>query len=232
MSAYAIGDVVLLRDEGRQQIGEVVGVRSVADGLLYDVSLERVVVKAVEEGRVCLAHSDDVRTLLSVMVAQPPSALSARELLLRQHYTAFLTAALARLDDAAQDGSGGGAALFEVGQTVATRDGSFFALGVVSMVSRRADGLAYVVDVMGESKDLGESEIMPLHEVPQNGGDGLALGARARFLSEGHEEDDAFVGTICGVDSRDGACEYSLMFDDGDILEGIASVDLLPCDDG
>jgi hypothetical protein len=45
-------------------------------------------------------------------------------------------------------------------------------------------------------------------------------------VADGYEGDDAFVGTICKLEETETGVEYSLMFDDGDILEGLLAADL------
>lgn len=227
MTAFAMGDVVILQCDGQQGIGEVVGVSLSPTAPLYDVSLEQVVVKAAEESSLSAASASDIRTLLSALVGQSSPVLTTRELVLRQRYAAFLTTALARLQGGAQKAQCGRDARFEVGETVVAKEGPSLILGTVQMVSLRGDEIVYEIEAVGEVKTLLEAEIAPLGEVARDGV--LRLGARVRFLIEGYEHDEAYLGTICRVEPRDGGFEYSLMFDDGDILEGLAATDLEVC---
>jgi hypothetical protein len=221
---YAIGDVVSILHDGSREVGEVVGVLSAPGGPLYDVSLEDIVVKATEEADLAPVHADEIRTLLTSLVGMETSVPTRRKAVLRQCYAAFLTKALDRLDREAEGIPSDVCARFEVGQSVAARDGSSLSLGVVSLVARDGESIRYEVDVLGETLRMDEAHIMALSDAVIEAT--YQLGSRARFVADGYEGDDAFVGTICKLEETETGIEYSLMFDDGDILEGLLAADL------
>ena len=95
---------------------------------------------------------------------------------------------------------------------------------MVSLVARDGEDIRYEVDVLGETLRLDESHILALSDVETEAAH--HLGGRARFVADGYEGDDAFVGTICKLEETETGVEYSLMFDDGDILEGLLAADL------
>ena len=226
---YAIGDAVSLVYGGDRQIGEIVGVLWAQGERLYDVSLEEIVVKAVEEAEIAPIYPDQIKSLLTAMVSSPGPKTTRGRAVLRQRYAAFLTQTLDRMEQEREGMQAAGDALFDVGQTVAVLDDNSFSLGVVCMVSRSGDGIRYEVDVLGETLRVGESSLADLACAEM--GTAYRLGSRARFVAEGYEGDEAFAGAICKVERTEEEYEYSLMFDDGDILEGLSAADLELCPD-
>lgn len=223
MAAYALGDVVIISYEEASRAGEVVGVLDVADGPLYDVSLEEVVVKALPQREVRAAHADEVRSLLVALTSGSQQLTSVRQVLLRKRYIESLTTALERLE-AEMEGIATVDSPFEMGSTVVICEQERWLLGIVRGVSRGSSGIRYDVEAMDELMRVERQALVGIEDVRLD--DALSLGQRARMLVAGHETDDAYAGTLCAIERRDGRWLYSLMFDDGDILEELEADDV------
>lgn len=221
---FALGQAVVVTYEDAYHVGEVVGVRAVAEGCLYDVSLERIVIKAMAPGDLRVATEDELNGLLSSFVGVAEVGRSERDALLRQEYVAFLARARAGFDADAATGDAPVVARFDVGQYVAVRDDASFALGRVLGVSVSNHEPSYVLEVMGENRRVGEDALCALSDAPSSSG--LALGVRARFVADGYEDDESFFGIVCGCAQDAEGPLFSLLFDDGDVLEDLRPTDL------
>lgn len=224
---FSVGDMVAVRGEGGQRIGEVVGQIIAPYGYAYDVSVEDVVLKAISQADMVPATTRDLQSLLMTLVGYTTQASSERDVFLLQRYVEVLTRALDRLEGSSdEDDRFQCMPLFELGQRLAVREGDVWVLATVHGISRVGETVRYDVDAMSEMRRVDEQQLKVLDEVKV--ASGLGLGARARFVVNGHEHDDAYAGTVCALAPTEDGWEYSLVFDDGDVLEGLAAQDLIP----
>jgi hypothetical protein len=221
---FALGQAVVVPHDGAYHVGEVVGVRALSEGRLYDVSLEHIVIKAMASEDLRAVTEDELNGLLSSFVGAAGTGASERDVLLRREYVAFLARARAAFDADATTSDAVVPARFAVGEYVAVRDGASFALGRVMGVSISNHEASYVLEVMGENRRVGEDALCDLSDAPSSLG--LALGARARFVADGYEDDESFFGVVCGCAEDAEGPVFSLLFDDGDVLEDLRSADL------
>ena len=221
---YKLGDAVFLTQNGERSIGEVVGVLRISSNTYYDVSLERMILKAVTSEELGPVSAHDLKRLLSAFMSIGSPTISRRDSLLRQRYAAFLAQALASMDNDANDIKV--ASDFAVGDLVAVCVGDVSSLGTIQGIFIQNDATAYEVEVMGEVERLTENDIMDLEKVSLDSE--FLLGARVRLMVGGHEDDEAYVGTLCSIEGSDANREYSIQFDDGDILGGLGASDLTP----
>lgn len=224
--AYALADVVCVSYRGQRCLGEVVGIARASYGFVYDVSLEEVVLKAVSQDDVSPTSAEEVNTLLMALLSRPLSQGSNRDTYLRQRYVESLTKAMQHMRSVQRERCHEQHARFDVGQQLAMRDGSTWILATVRGVVQAADGVRYDVDALSEARRVNEGELSSLDRAC--GVAELDLGARARFVVAGYEQDDAYVGTICAIEQSGGSWEYAILFDDGDVLEGLSANDLIP----
>lgn len=219
----ALGTAVVALWEGSHHIGEVVGVEESFQGMLYDVSLESVVIKALPEQETKPATAEAVRALLMALVGKATPGATLRQALLRQRYVAFLTRALAEFESGIEEGAAG-TTRFAVGERVKVREDDAFLLGTVRGIAHAKDEVLYDVEIMGERNRMGEECLEALVERETDAAFGL--GERVRFLTSGYEDDDAFLGVVCAMSIEEDAWVYNIEFDDGDVLEGLAAQDL------
>lgn len=220
---YSLGQVVVVSAGDAPQVGEVVGVRAASLGTLYDVSLEHVVVKAVAQDAVRAATVDELNSLLTSLMGATGGMSSERDALLRQEYVSTLVRARASLEQESSLADALPTARYAVGEYVVLQEGDTSSLGRVMGVSMRNQELCYTLEVMGETLRADEAS---LHELEGAAADGIALGARARFVAPGYEDDDAFLGLVCSrAQDADGPV-FAILFDDGDVLEGLRPTDL------
>ena len=220
---FKLGEAVILTQDEERSIGEIVGVLRVSDKTYYDVSLERIVIKAAEQDEVEPVAAHELKGALTALVGTGSPTLSCRDVLLQQRYAAFLAQALASLEgDVDGDTAAAGHA---VGDLVAVHLGDAYSVGVVQGIFRQGDAIAYEVETMGEVERLEEGAILDLESSRQS----LAplLGTRVRLAVSGHEDDEAYAGTVCSVEITKNGNEYSIQFDDGDILGGLDASDLI-----
>ncbi len=224
---FRMGEAVVFQYEGNRALGEVIGIITVNQMTFYDISVEELVVKAVEESQLSLAPVEEARSLLMALLAGTQPVASARTALLRQRYVAFLSRAVderAGISERATDGLRPG---FEVGQEVSLEQGKTWLYGVVRGVALLNEKLEYEVEAAGELIRAQEERLSDLAEQPLP--EGVWLGQRMRFVVPGFEQDDAYCGVVCVVDKTEDEITYSLMFDDGDVIEGLSALDLAPC---
>ena len=205
-------------------MGEVVGVSTVSHELFYDVSLEDVIVKAVAQEDIRFASTEDMRSLLMAFLGGASPVHSARAAVLRQDYVAFLSQAVEARDRAVPGLQGKGDARFAPGDVVALRRASAWLLGTVRGVARVAEGIRYDVETTDELVRAAEQDLVVPHDAPCTST--VFLGRRMRFVADGYEQDAAYEGVVCMVEGADGQLEFALMFDDGDVLEGLTESDL------
>ncbi len=218
---YEIGQAVSVAFQEQRRLGTIVGAHSAFGELFYDVSLEEVVVKAVEEPSMQPVAANELRTLSTQLLGQPAS--SARGALLRQQYVTAISQALASAQEAKEGISESLLQRWMGKSVVVTRDDRS-ELGTVRGILLKEGAPQFDVEIMGEVCRIGE-QCLTLFDSKTTGGH-LALGCRARFVASGYEDDESFAGTICLARKTEGGMQYSLMFDDGDVLEGLTSADL------
>ncbi|MBO7675196.1 MAG: hypothetical protein J6S63_09325 [Atopobiaceae bacterium] len=221
---YELGKAVALTFEDAHAVGEVVGVRAVSRGYVYDVSLEDVVVKAVVQDDLRAVTQDELDGLLTSYLGATGVVTSERDAVLRQEYVAFLARARAVMDADAPQDDARTPARYAVGQDVVVQDDGAYALGRVVSVAVRSDGPSYLLEVMGENRRTGEDALCDLVDAPSS--DGFALGMRVRFVAEGYEDDESFAGVLCACAPAADGLTFSLLFDDGDVLEDLCPADL------
>ena len=218
---YEIGQAVSIAYEEERRLGTVAGVNSAFGELYYDVSLEEIVVKAVEESSIQSVGTDELRALSTRLLGQPST--SARDALLRMQYITSISQALASAQQESEDVSKGLLHSWMNKSVVVTQD-DCSELGTVRGILLKEGTPQFDVEIMGEMRRVDEQCLSLLSMADT--GEGLVLGGRARFVASGYEDDESFVGTICLVRNTEEGIRYSLMFDDGDILEDLSSADL------
>ena len=224
---FRMGDAVVLQYGGNRVLGEVVGISTVNQMAFYDISVEELVIKAVEESQLSLAPVENARSLLMTLLAGAQPVTTPRMALLRQRYVAFLSRAVDERAGAHEQETGNLRPSFEVGQEVSLEQGNTWLYGVVRGVALLNEKLEYEVEAAGELIRAREDLLNALAE--RRHSEGVWLGRRMRFVVPGFEQDDAYCGVVCVVDKTEDEITYSLMFDDGDVIEGLSAHDLAPC---
>lgn len=158
----------------------------------------------------------------------PSSPAAMRDVLLRQEYAAWLAKAM---DSLGQDARSASVAIAQatrhlVGGRVAVHDQGAWCLGTVRRAAQGNGGVTYTVEVLDELCEYAEDEVCALADVPYCE-HAHRLGARARMVAEGHESDASFEGVICRVERDEDEMSYALLFDDGDVFEGLVADDLI-----
>lgn len=224
---FELGQPVVVQSGDGQHIGEVIGEWGSAGSLFYDVSLLQTVRKAVPQHELRLATASEVNGLLSSFMTAQVGAFTERDVLLRHQYTMFLARALSELD-ASQPAEGQmPEARFGLGDKVALREDDALVLGIVRGRAVRNAQAHYLVETLGEERMVPEDAVLALGEsYAGHTGQGMRLGERVRFVAPGHENDDDFLGVVCSVRRAGQGAEYAILFDDGDVLEGLSSADL------
>lgn len=231
---FNLEDPVVLHDQDRTLVGEVVGIRMSGPDALYDVSCETSTIKAVFEDELELAtgavlHTELNAILNAAVVGTPPmpDREGRRRAVLRNEHAMFLRKAMARLQEPEAEAARLTTS-FSVGDRLALRQDEAFDLCVVSGM-RRQDGEVLVqVDCMGDVRFASEGDLLRLADVPRPE-HGLVLGGRARFVVDGKEDDESYEGVICRIEREDDGWHFSLTFDDGDVFEDLVAADLKSC---
>ena len=221
---YTLGEVVALTQNGERSVGEVVSVQRVLSTTYYDVSLERVVVKAATQEELEPVTAHEIRGLLTGIMGVESSVLLEKDAFLRQRYAAFLTRALATMES--DEDSVAASSDFFVGDLVEVHTNNVRSLGTIRGVYQQNGNITYEVEVMGEVERLYESDIVRLRQ--SDADSGLQLGTRVRLVANGHEDDEAYVGILCSIEAVGNRAEYSIQFEDGDILGGLDASDIIP----
>lgn len=224
---FRIGEAVVFQYGGNRVLGEVVGIIAVNQMTFYDISVEELVVKAVEESQLGLAPVEDARSLLMTLLAGAQSVATPRMALLRQRYVAFLSRVVDERAGAFEQVPDELNPRFEVGQEVSLKQDETWLYGVIRGVALLNERLEYEVEAAGELIRAQENLLRALDD--EQHAKGIRLGQRMRFLASGFEDDDAYCGVVCVVDKTEDEITYSLMFDDGDVIEGLSALDLAPC---
>lgn len=193
----------------------------------YDVSLEDVVQKAVPAPRMEAVAPAELQALVQLGM-QLPAPTDAREGILRERHLRFLAGALAQAQAGAADAAPADGLRFVPGDRVATRSAGAWQLATVRGCVRTHEGVRYELVLTDEVAYVGEEDVVALDEVCADGS--LRLGDRVRMLAEGHEADDAFVGVVCLVEPQAAGVSYGIVFDDGDVFEGLCDKDLVRVD--
>lgn len=224
---FELGQPVVVRCDDGLQIGEIVGEWGSAGARFYDVSLLQAVEKALPQSDIRLATPEEINGLMTSLMTARVVAPTERDALLRRQYTLFLAKALAKMKDGAGAGESALAARFALGAMVALRADDAIVLGVVKGCSTRNARTHYVVEALGEEQMVPEDRLEELRTVENSEGDGgICLGRRVRFVADGHEDDDDFLGIVCSISPSAGGERYAILFDDGDVLEDLSSSDL------
>lgn len=224
---FRMGEAVVFQYDGKRTLGEVVGMVGMGQATFYDISLEELVVKAIEQSQLSLAPVEDARAVLMAMLAGAHPVASAREALLRQRYVAFLSRVVDERTGAIEQVPDELSPRFEVGQEVSLKQDETWLYGVIRGVALLNERLEYEVEAAGELIRAQEDLLRALDD--EQHAKGIRLGQRMRFVAPGFEDDDAYCGVVCVVDKTEDEITYSLMFDDGDVIEGLSALDLAPC---
>lgn len=222
---FQIGQPVTCTGDGVRGVGKVVGVAHAPTCVFYEVELWDHVRKGVRAEELRPATASDIRdeleSLASVAVA---GGAGPREGFLRARHAHALERLLAGAD--APDGQTTRMeARFVLDQEVVCAGEDVWRLGRVVAVRARADSVRYELDVAG-SQEVADQEALYELGKPPVAGVAFWLGQRARLVVAGHEQDDDYLGTICTVSRSAGTWSYDLMFDDGDVFEGLEASDL------
>ena len=232
MNVYSIGDIVVCTHKDKKHIGEVIGVRAMGGDLLYDVSLERKVLKARLSSELHPADPNDIHAIIAEhtmdleRIAKRGARVRRRNDLLHNEYIERLSIALDAMRKGVKaphltaDG-------YEVGDQLVVKKGDGLFLGKITASLQRNDELVYQVDVEGEIESHMGGELFSVSDFDFTRYP-FKLGDRVRMLAEGHEEDPDFEATICSMEGilKD-EVTYSIAFDDGDVFEGLTSQNLL-----
>ena len=231
---FNLEDPVVLHDQDRTLVGEVVGVRMSGPDALYDVSCETSTIKAVFEDELELATGAVLHTELNAILnaaVAGSTAMAGREgrrrAVLRNEHVMFLRKAMACLQEPTAEAAHLSTSC-SVGDRLALRSDGAFDLCVVSGMRRQHGNVLVQVDCMGDVRFATAENLLQLSDVPSPG-HGLALGERARFVVAGKEDDGSYEGVICKVEREGDDWRFSLVFDDGDVFEDLDTNDLLPC---
>lgn len=224
---YSLGQPVFAMHEDEWQLGEVVRVLSSPHELLYDVSVEAVVLKCIDETAMRPASAADLRAHLTAHTNMQIPVLTNAQGIRRHRYAQDLARMLANAEkrQRAQEHSDS-IARFEVGDPVVFDKDDGLAWGFVQAAFVDENAIRYVVDALGEQMQLDEDRLrVPGQEkIPDHV---PGLGSRVRFLTAGHEDDDEFLGRVCMVKKEVGDWVVSMVFDDGDVFEGLATADVV-----
>ena len=218
-----IGQPVVVSGDDGLQIGEVVGAWAAPTEPLYDVSLLSIVRKAVPQSALRPALASELDELMSAFLMPRVPVASERDAHLQKQYALFLARARAELGHGQRERAASASAAFGIGDKIELREGNARLLGAVVGITMRDALVHYVVDVMGEQRCVSESQVARLDAHAS----GLALGARVRFVAQGHEDDEDFLGVVCSCRSTERGDAFAIMFDDGDVMEDLSSNDLV-----
>lgn len=212
----------MVNGDGGLQIGEIVGVWAAPTEPLYDVSLLSTVHKAVPQSALRLASADELDELMSAFLMPRQPVTTERDAHLRKQYALFLARARAKMRHSQGGQDEYANAAFGIGDKIELRDGNARLLGVVAGITTRNAQVHYVVDAMDEQRCVPQTQVIRLDV----NASGLTLGARVRFVAQGHEEDEDFLGVVCSCKGSDQGDVFAIMFDDGDVMEDLSPDDL------
>ena len=232
MESYALGQAVLLTRDGAEELGGIAGTFVTPLGVLYDVELEACVVKGVLPDELTPASTADVRRVLEAHLSRTVSlgnlSVSSDEVgrlryLQKRH--AMMLGEL--IEHAAEEDPDSSVASFSLGAQVGWRDADTWRLASIVGIRARRDGVRYDLDVYGASVVVGESDLRPLDDlgIPASFG----LGAQVRFLVPGHEDDADYEASVCGIGGTPESPLYDIVFNDGDVFEGVGADELVSC---
>jgi hypothetical protein len=229
---YALGQAVLLTRDGTEELGGIAGQFVTPLGILYDVELEASVVKGVLPDELAPATTADVRHALEAHLSHSVSLgnlpVASREVgRLRYLQTRHAMTLRELLAHATEEGFDASAASFSLGAQVGWRDADTWRLASIVGIRARQDGVRYDLDVSGASVTVGESDLRALDDLRT--GSSLGLGSRVRFLVPGHEDDADYEASVCGICGKSESPLYDIVFDDGDVFEGVGEEELATC---
>ncbi|MDO4798455.1 MAG: hypothetical protein Q4A01_10630 [Coriobacteriales bacterium] len=233
MGDYGLGQPVVVACEGQSTVGVVAGVLQTPMGVLYDVELQAYIHKGLLEEELLPATSDDVRQALEALLSQtvmpggpqtpePPGRKEERSQCVRSRFAMCLQEALAHV---AGTHDSDVPARFGLGSQVAWQDGSAWRLGSVVGMRSRSDGLAFELDVFGTYVVATEQDLCDIDELPVSSTH--ALSSRVRYLVPGCESDPHYEATVCAVAGEVPKTTYDIVFDDGDVFEGLGPSELI-----
>lgn len=237
MAVFGLGQPVVVVREAQAAVGIVAGMLQSPLGVLYDVEVSQSIHKGLLDEELLPATSADVQRELEALLSPavmprptvsltsvlPPTREDERLQYVRSRFALRLQEALS----AATDGDGTcEEARFGMGSQVAWHDGDAWRLARVLGIRTLAAGLRYELDVCGACALASEQELSRVDELPVAPIHGL--GSRVRFLVPGHELDVDYEATVCAVVGDAAGATYDIVFNDGDVFEGLSADELLP----
>lgn len=227
-----VGDVVVVSRNGEQRVGEVVGVVSIGEEHLFEVSLEDVVLKGVLPEELEPATTEAIQATLGWLAMDPEFVRvpadardGMRRAFLRQAYAELLGRALSVARKQASRPAVD--ALHAVGDSLVLLRDEAYVLGTVRGTTSRGRSTSYTLEVMGDLVSAAEKDVLSPEDARAKMGEGSLLGTRAYLAAEGHELDEDFAGTVSRAALTPEGWRYSLAFDDGDVMEDLSQDDLL-----